>query len=144
MPEPTRKVDQCGTRMKIAELLSPDGAGCYSDDDRDFLEDVAGEDYRRLSAEEATRVSRLWASVFRSGESCPACGGSGAVDSGGVQPWGASIGVACPACNGTGKRMPDKPPGFDKFDSLMRKLVKVPPKALKPKPRPKPRKRKNK
>jgi hypothetical protein len=32
-----------------------------------------------------------------------------------------------------------KPPGFAKFDSLMRKLVKVPPK---PKPKPKPKKRK--
>jgi hypothetical protein len=36
-----------------------------------------------------------------------------------------------------------KPPGFDKFDSLMRKLVKVPPAALPPKKR-KPAKRRKK
>lgn len=30
--------------------------------------------------------------------------------------------------------MADKPPGFDKFDSLMKKLVKVPPKAVERKP----------
>lgn len=34
---------------------------------------------------------------------------------------------------------PRKPKGFKAFDSLMRKLVKVPPK---PKPKPKPKKRK--
>jgi hypothetical protein len=33
-----------------------------------------------------------------------------------------------------------KPKGFGKFDALMRKLVKVPPKALKPKAKPKKRK----
>jgi hypothetical protein len=32
--------------------------------------------------------------------------------------------------------MTKKPKGFKAFDSLMRKLVKVPPKALKPKPKP--------
>lgn len=35
-----------------------------------------------------------------------------------------------------------KPPGFSKFDRLMRKLVKVPPKAMKSKPKPRRRKKK--
>ena len=35
-----------------------------------------------------------------------------------------------------------KPKGFRKFDALMRKLVKLPPSAGKPKPTPKPRKKK--
>jgi hypothetical protein len=51
-------------------------------------------------------------------------------------------GVKC----GRGKHLSgtamSKPPGFDKFDNLMKKLVKVPPKAVTPPPKPKPRKRK--
>jgi hypothetical protein len=35
-----------------------------------------------------------------------------------------------------------KPKGFGKFDSLMRKLVKLPPSAGKPTPKPRPRKKK--
>ena len=32
------------------------------------------------------------------GKVCQTCGGSGAVDSGGVQPWGAAIYISCPDC----------------------------------------------
>ena len=35
--------------------------------------------------------------------SCCHCDGTGAVDSGGVTPWGAGIEVMCPACKGSGK-----------------------------------------
>jgi hypothetical protein len=34
--------------------------------------------------------------------SCYHCDGTGAVDSGGVTPWGAGIDVMCPACKGSG------------------------------------------
>jgi len=37
---------------------------------------------------------------------CEVCGGDGAVDSGGVQPWGEAIFVKCGHCNGTGKEPP--------------------------------------
>ena len=33
-------------------------------------------------------------------ETCGACDGSGAVDSGGVTPWGSGIEAACPECGG--------------------------------------------
>lgn len=32
-------------------------------------------------------------------EKCTDCGGSGSVDSGGVSPWGAGIGLPCPRCS---------------------------------------------
>lgn len=35
---------------------------------------------------------------FRPSDKCPECGGEGALDSGGTEPWGAPINVPCPFC----------------------------------------------
>lgn len=41
---------------------------------------------------------------------CPECDGTGAVDSGGVTPWGAGIDVMCYYCGGTGRVTPTQIP----------------------------------
>src|SRR5690348_13722832 len=47
---------------------------------------------------EAIKLIDAEIAALERGKICQTCGGSGAVDSGGVQPWGAAIYIRCPDC----------------------------------------------
>lgn len=56
---------------------------------------------RNLDPTYEAYMEKLFASNqnFRQfGDVCPECGGTGAIDSGGVTPWGSPINLPCPGC----------------------------------------------
>lgn len=60
------------------------------------------EEYYRTIVRAGTELWEITVNLITS--KCMECSGTGAVDSGGVHPWGASILVPCEACDGSGKQ----------------------------------------